>query len=60
MSGTDIREILAEEPQVPRHKDALDSLMRLGCYVSPWGAHEAYEGLWRMEPSFSRRTCWVA
>jgi hypothetical protein len=30
MSGTDIREILAEEPQVPRHKDALDSLVRLG------------------------------
>jgi hypothetical protein len=29
MSGTDIREIIAEEQQVQRHKDALDSLVRM-------------------------------
>ena len=29
MRGTDIREIIAEEKQVQRHKDALDSLVRM-------------------------------
>jgi len=29
MRGTDIREIIAEEKQVQRHKEALDSLVRM-------------------------------
>ena len=29
MKGTDIREIISEEKQVQRHKEALDSLVRL-------------------------------
>jgi len=29
MKGTDIREIIAEEKQVQRHKEALDSLVRM-------------------------------